>query len=505
MRNMLRKVPQHWCHVAWLAMALAWGCNQDGAVDSEGVASASPVRAVRLAGQDEDLYWQPLWDHSVDADTWAGGKVDFLNLKVTGDASGLSGVLDDGTGSVVFSFARTLDTDRCTALRLRAFRVRHAVVWWARDTDLSQEGGPFGLDRMAVLDAQWEGVVGAGLWTHPNWNGQVAALRFDFYGRPDEAVLLQRLEGLTRSSDGASLWGKAYEGEPVQVGLMDEGAALIARTMATGAAPSTSEAVARLDGAVERAWWESPSGAQDVLGDLGIVFLEQGDLSRARNAFAAATLSAPDTMAYLDTVAARLGEAQRKALWGEEQPYLSPLYNGDFEVWPGEFPAPLGFRAPSDPSSTIQREENAVASGALAVRQTWQRNDGAVSGMQRFHTILRGLKKRTTYRFTVHAHNQSQNTVLVVAWQVKLGKGYPPVAAKPAEKLGNVVSIPPGSGFQTYTGTLSLQKRQDLAIVLSPCCFGKEGSFPATIIWDCWELRELKASERTRPVVHRNR
>jgi hypothetical protein len=103
---------------------------------------------------------------------------------------------------------------------------------------------------------------------------------------------------------------------------------------------------------------------------------------------------------------------------------------------------------------------------------------------------LTDLRPGTEYRVNVRVHNQSPNELLLRAFQYNARS--PAEAELMAEKppiLGGV-AIGPTDGFQETGFTFTTGADAEFCILLAIKNNAPEGIFPASCIWDAWQLHE---------------
>ncbi len=161
------------------------------------------------------------------------------------------------------------------------------------------------------------------------------------------------------------------------------------------------------------------------------------------------------------------------------------LVNGGMEKWTDDGKAPENFNAilPAEVES-IQKETMSVAEGHAAVRQVWNKADGAASIFKLFGKTVENLEPSTTYEFYVKASNPSKDHVVIAVWQLT------PNANGRAQIRGQlnhgVVRIKPCPTFTEYGGYFTTGPYADGLVMLVASCNGPV--FPATVIWDDWRL-----------------
>ncbi len=172
------------------------------------------------------------------------------------------------------------------------------------------------------------------------------------------------------------------------------------------------------------------------------------------------------------------------------------LTNGSFVQWdegqvaPRHWTIGYGFARDAMPYELEPLEDPKYDDGH-AVRETWKENDTMFGFGKVFGQTIGDLKPNTTYRLDIVAHNESENPVIVSAFEMK---GFEPgrvASGTPGERLDLVVTeITPSPDLGTYKGTFTTQKLG--AVKLGARIEGKNPSLPGSVVWDSWTLTEIK-------------
>jgi len=139
----------------------------------------------------------------------------------------------------------------------------------------------------------------------------------------------------------------------------------------------------------------------------------------------------------------------------------------------------------------LEPVEDPSYSDGQAVRQTWTRNDTAFAFQRVFGQTVSGLKPNTVYRLDLFAHNESENLVIISAFEME---GFEPglVASGAAtERLKlNVVQVTPSTGLVPYSG--SFKTKDSGTVKLGARIEGKDPVLPGSVVWDSWKLTEVE-------------
>jgi hypothetical protein len=125
-----------------------------------------------------------------------------------------------------------------------------------------------------------------------------------------------------------------------------------------------------------------------------------------------------------------------------------------------------------------------------AVRQTWKASDAAQSLEKVFGQTIDGLDPNAGYRLDVVAHNESENVVIISAFEMEDFEPGHVGSGKSSERLNlEAAVITPGTGLVTYTG--SFITNDSGTVKLGARMRGEESDFPASVIWDSWTLTRV--------------
>lgn len=470
--------------------------NRDvGRQEARGGTAVQSLPPIMLSTEEEGFTWTPIWDYDA-LDRDKGGDEFVVNsLTPLATENGFAVQLNGRDSYLVLVLkGAVLAAARCPRLRVRAYGCSEgAAVWWARESDIEPETYPFGLDRFAPLDTEQDGVIEVDLAAHPAWTGSVRLIRLDLYGKTGDTVALNRIELLADMSQGTPVLQEASLFPPSRIPYpseMDKGLTLLARAAVTGLPTDVAAAAGRADGVLDGLYRTGPPGLADVITNVGVMFAKNGDVGRARRAFAVAGLRSGTPGACLEQLLEMLTDVEQKQVW-PAKPSLNLLYNGDFELWDYAATAPIHFQMPSEERgfSFVRLEEEQVASGSRAARQTWQASDVADSFFRLFLLWVPGLKAQTSYRFSLQANNLSQNSYVILIYQYNVSQPEEVGPAEERQQLGRI-DVKPAEGFAEYSCEFATYAAEKLCLMIIVMA-SATSEFPADCIWDDWRLVEV--------------
>ena len=171
--------------------------------------------------------------------------------------------------------------------------------------------------------------------------------------------------------------------------------------------------------------------------------------------------------------------------------------NGNFYRWDEGEMAPrywtIGFGYPADEMPYIlERLEGDEYEGGVAVKETWIKNDNTAAFQKVFGQTIEGLLPNTPYRLDIRAHNLSDHSILVSAFEMNGYETGMVGTGTPGERLNlEAALIKPGSGMETYSGTF-ITKGNGTVKLGARIADEKKPKLPCSVIWDSWTLQEIK-------------
>jgi len=163
------------------------------------------------------------------------------------------------------------------------------------------------------------------------------------------------------------------------------------------------------------------------------------------------------------------------------------LDNGGMTQWAEDGARPAGWEwntvsraAPNFSAKPFQEDDVA------GTEQTWLREDGAESIFRQFGTTVRNLKPCSHYRLFIRADNRSDALTRLAVWEL----------SESGEVLGRLTPLAarvagPSKGLRAYSGQFWTGRTGVVRIVAS--CAGDPDAFPATVVWDAWEIEAISS------------